>query len=140
MVNEKVYDEKFYKSHIQWSERYIEIAQWLCSNFKPKRVIDFGCGNGFIISELKKCGASVIGVEGSANAIRYTPQNIKNDVKITDVTEPLTFGKYDLVISSEVAEHLPEKSTDVFIDNLSSHANSIIDLRRYYVLAFLTWF
>lgn len=56
MVKEEVYNEEFFAQHISWKDFYSEIANWLWLNFKPKRVIDFGCGNGFIISELKKEG------------------------------------------------------------------------------------
>jgi hypothetical protein len=89
-------------------------------------VIDFGCGNGFIISELKKWGVSVTGVEGNSNAIEYMPDNIQSNIIITDVSKSLNFGRYDIVISSEVAEHLPEKAANIFVDNLSSHSKNII--------------
>jgi hypothetical protein len=89
-------------------------------------VIDFGCGNGFIISEFKKWGVSVTGVEGNSNAIEYMPDNIKSNIIITDVSKSLNFGRYDIVISSEVAEHLPEKAANIFVDNLSSHSKNII--------------
>lgn len=126
MVNEELYTEQFYERHAPWRNRYCEIANWLWLNFEPKSVVDFGCGNGYIISELKNRGASVIGVEGSANAKEFAPENIKNDIHIANVTEPLSLGKFDLVISSEVAEHLPARSADTFLDNLSSHAKKII--------------
>ena len=126
MVNEEVYSNEFFENQTIWRERYFEMANWLWLNFKPEKVIDFGCGNGFIISMLKRCGASVIGVEGSSNALKHVPENVKGDVRIADITRPLNFGKYDLVISSEVAEHLPANSADVFLDNLTSHTKSVI--------------
>ena len=126
MVNEKVYDKKFFQAHIAFSERYTEMAQWLCANLKPKRAIDFGCGNGFIISQLKQCGVTVTGVEGSLNAIEYAAQNITKDIQIADLNKSLDFGKYDLVICSEVAEHLPKESADAFVNTLSSHSTKII--------------
>jgi hypothetical protein len=37
-----------------------------------------------------------------------------------DLTTPIKFGEpYDLAISLEVAEHLPEQSADTFIDSLT---------------------
>jgi SAM-dependent methyltransferase len=126
MVKEEVYNEEFFAQHISWKDFYSEIANWLWLNFKPKRVIDFGCGNGFIISELKKRGASVLGIEGSINALKYMPKNIKTDVKIMDITQLHNLGRFDLVISSEVAEHLPEEKAQIFITNLTNHASSII--------------
>lgn len=126
MVKEEVYDKEFFEMHRRWRKHYSDIANWLWLKFKPKNAIDFGCGNGFIISELRKRGTSIIGLEDSITAIEYIPENIKKDVKKIDITKPLNFGKYDLVISSEVAEHLPERSVNIFLDNLTSHSINII--------------
>lgn len=34
--------------------------------------------------------------------------------------------KYDLAISMEVAEHLPESASDVFVDNICNHADTVL--------------
>lgn len=67
-----------------------------------------------------------MGIEGSINALKYMPKNIKTDVKIMDITQLHNLGRFDLVISSEVAEHLPEEKAQIFITNLTNHASSII--------------
>jgi len=126
MVKEEIYTKQFFEMHQCWRKHYSDMADWLWRNFRPKSVIDFGCGDGFLISDLDKRGASVTGVEGSTNAVEYIPENVKKNVEIEDITKPLSFGKYDLVISSEVAEHLPEALADVFLNNLVSHSKGII--------------
>jgi SAM-dependent methyltransferase len=128
VVKEEIYTEDFFKLSVRWKECYSQVTDWLRTALKPNSVIDFGCGNGFIISELKRTGCSVVGVEGSVNALAYIPENVEGDIKIMDVTQTLNLGKYDLVVSSEVAEHLPEKRADTFLDNLVSHASNMIFL------------
>ncbi|MCX8170897.1 MAG: class I SAM-dependent methyltransferase, partial [Candidatus Bathyarchaeota archaeon] len=54
------------------------------------------------------------------------PENVRNDIKIMDISLPVNLGKYDLVISTEVAEHLPKGSAETFIANLTTHASNII--------------
>jgi SAM-dependent methyltransferase len=126
MVDKELYNNMFYQSHMVWIKRYNEIANWLVTTFNPKKVIDFGCGNGFIISKLKEQGVSVIGVDGSASAVENAAQNVKKNIQVADVSKSLLLGKYDLVISSEVAEHLAKESADIFVSNLASHSISII--------------
>jgi len=125
MVKDEVYSKQFFEMHKYWRKYYSDIADWLWLSFKPRSVIDFGCGNGFIISELRKRRASVIGLEGSKNAIENIPENVRKYVKTIDITRRLNFGKYDLAISSEVAEHLSERSADVFLSNLTSHSDLV---------------
>jgi hypothetical protein len=55
-----------------------------------------------------------------------SPENVRGNIRISDITRPLNFGKYDLVISSEVAEHLPHNSALVFVNNLVSHAKDMV--------------
>ena len=91
-------------------------------------VIDFGCGIGGWLWAAEILGAmSVLGIEG--DWIHGTDTIIdKERIRIADLgTSPPMFSKeFDLALSIEVAEHLPESSADGFVSALISASNRIL--------------
>jgi 2-polyprenyl-3-methyl-5-hydroxy-6-metoxy-1,4-benzoquinol methylase len=77
-----------------------------------------GCGNGFIIARLAQLGKEVTGIDGSLHAIASAPEELRPRLITADLTQPLRLGNYDLVICSEVAEHLEGQHADVLVDNI----------------------
>jgi len=94
-----------------------------CQNEKVKSVVDFGCGDA---SYIKKIYNSCEDLE-YLNAFDGNP-NVK---KITDgfaeqqdLSIPFDLGrKYDLVLSLEVAEHIPKQHESVYTNNLVNHVD-----------------
>ncbi|MCG5512081.1 class I SAM-dependent methyltransferase [Ectothiorhodospira shaposhnikovii] len=118
----EIYDEQFYDQH-RMRKGYPFIAGFLFDVFRPKSAVDFGCGIGRTLFFLKSFGVDVIGIE-SSNAAQSSAQ-----VKILplDLSEPVDLGKrFDLVISIEVAEHLPECKAALFVESLTRHASEVI--------------
>lgn len=79
----------------------------------PERIIDVGCGNGWILDELNKRinpTTALYGIEpsrlGVENTLRRVPQADVRVGTLTSVHFPHTFP---LVISSEVIEHVQEQ-------------------------------
>jgi len=82
---------------------------------KPKRILDIGCGNGYLCRILSDSGVECVGIEPAANAINYAKELVPEgqfyvrscyeNPSISDL------GKFDLVVSTEVIEHLyfPQK-------------------------------
>lgn len=72
-------------------------------------VLDLGCGNGVIASEIAKRGHRVTGIDASTDGIMYATSAYR-DVSffVRSVYESFTdlSGRYDVVVSSEVIEHL----------------------------------
>jgi len=94
---------------------------------QPKSVCDFGCGNGFLLHFLAQRGIEVSGVEGSSDALKFMDNSIRSRILVHDLTEPIETSVHDLVISTEVAEHLPKRAAATFVQNLaSSAARSIV--------------
>lgn len=115
------YNQSFYQVHTK-RYAYQVIAKFLFDAFKPASAIDFGCGIGKTLYYLNKCGCDVLGIEGSKEAIEFSEITIK----IHDLSKPIKLNrKFDLSISTEVAEHLPESAADQFINNIVSHTHSV---------------
>ncbi|MBD5584010.1 MAG: methyltransferase domain-containing protein [Clostridia bacterium] len=89
-------------------------------------VIDLGCGPGAWLAEFKKLGKEITGIdfgEGVSQNLMFSPQYyIKKDLS----TAIELNQKFDLCLSLEVAEHLPEQCADIFITNLVNLSDLII--------------
>lgn len=75
--------------------------------FNPRRVLDLGCGPGFLMYFLHELGVEADGIDFSPASRDLAPEVVRDRIKIGDVGEshvPAT--SYDLVICREVLEHL----------------------------------
>lgn len=123
----KPYDDVFFQELVALKPGYQKLASLIMDFFKPESVSDFGCGNGFVIETLASNGVSVTGIEGSAASLRFVSDIIKDRILLLDLTKPQKVQECDLAISTEVAEHLPKKVSDIFVSNIARGArNSIL--------------
>lgn len=120
------YDEGFYEEHVKLKPAYRELADLIFSRFHPKSACDFGCGNGFLLESLAQRGVNVAGIEGSEASLAFMEASLRSRVLIRNLAETITTDTYDLVISTEVAEHLPKKAAPVLVNNLTRSASRAI--------------
>lgn len=75
--------------------------------FAPQRVLDVGCGPGFLILFLQELGLDVDGVDFAESSLSLAPPEVRDRIAIGP-TAPLAAGDatYDLVVCREVLEHL----------------------------------
>jgi hypothetical protein len=89
--------------------------------------IDVGCGNGSWLKAVKGLGVKedlgIDGIQVSPNEMNIEPSEFckKNLTSFFDLEK-----KYDLLISLEVAEHLPENAANTFIKSLTNHSDYIL--------------
>jgi len=89
--------------------------------------IDFGCGVGTWLAVLKEKGVREIrGLDGP-----WVEQDLleipKRDFGEVDFEETITSDKkYDLAMSLEVAEHLPQKNATSFVDSLVTASDFVL--------------
>lgn len=81
------------------------------NNRKDLKILDVGCGNGSIANTLIDMGYDVYGVDASHGGIEFANKVNPNRFFITDfekMTLPagMPIKKFDLIISTEVIEHL----------------------------------
>jgi SAM-dependent methyltransferase len=93
----------------------------------PSTVIDFGCGTGSWLKVAKSLGAtSIQGVDGIHVNQELMLIN-ENEFLQHDFTKPLQLNeKFDLAISLEVAEHLPENAADTFVATITRHSDFVL--------------
>jgi 2-polyprenyl-3-methyl-5-hydroxy-6-metoxy-1,4-benzoquinol methylase len=72
-----------------------------------RSICDVGCGNGHIAGRLAALGYQVTGVDASASGIRIARRAYPGVEFVEALIErDLSVGQFDLVISSDVIEHL----------------------------------
>ncbi|MEQ8735433.1 MAG: methyltransferase domain-containing protein [Rhodospirillaceae bacterium] len=104
-----------------------KILSSVFQTFSPSSVLDIGCGHGAWLQAAKELGAdTILGVDGPW--INPSELLIPQSCFLSQSLEsPLDLGQqFDLVISLEVAEHLPKAVADVFVDSLVRHGNIIL--------------
>ncbi len=116
------YNKAFFHRHLKWRADYRAIADILARTLDFESVLDLGCGSGYLLARLHELGKSVRGVDASTDALASVPHSIEGRVSLADLTRPLHLGRFDLVICSEVAEHLESQFADGLVETICNHA------------------
>lgn len=122
------YDPTFYEYVNRGSTRSAEVMVPLIARYlNVKSVVDFGCGQGAWLLPWKRLGVvDLLGLDG-----QYVARNAllisQDEFRPCDLSKPINLSRsFDLVQSLEVAEHLPEQSADIFINNLVCHGKIVL--------------
>jgi len=115
------YDEKFFRAlEVGSLQSAKEIVPLVVEFLRPASVVDVGCGTGAWLSIFGEQGIEdILGIDGDyvdLDSILIP----KGAFQTHDLTRPLLLNrKFDLVVSLEVAEHLPSNCAETFIESLT---------------------
>ncbi len=103
------------------------MASSIVSDLAPNAVFDVGCGTGALLAALGRLGCPGFGVEYSKAALRYCrEQNLdvtRFDIENDRYENPRDF---DVAVSMEVAEHIPESRADRYLDLLAGAGRAVV--------------
>lgn len=122
------YTEDFFKELQEDSRQSAEeIVPVLLEMIPCNKLIDVGCGDGTWLKVFQKHGVKeILGIDGSY----VNEKNLvipKDNFIPFDLTKPLKIDKqFDIVMSLEVAEHLPAECAESFVDSLTSLGSVIL--------------
>lgn len=111
------------------AEHFKNTAKWLVDEFQPQTVLEIGCAKGYLVKALRELGVSAYGCDMSEYALNEAPEEVKDYLYRIDITdpEPLSLPKFDLIVSYDTFEHLPEESLNTVVSFLKNSGT------RYYI-------
>lgn len=123
-----IYGSEFYNMITEIIQDEEQIIPYVLERLKPTSIVDFGCGEGRWLAEAKRNNKNikVLGLDGyyvrkdnlSISEDEFLEVDLRRKIELAD--------KYDLAISTEVAEHIEEEYVDVFLDNLTRASDCIL--------------
>jgi len=85
----------------------------------PKAMLDLGCGDGHLCWLAAQLGVLSVGVD---IALPHDSSGDNFVLRRRDLRCPLSLSReFDLVISWEMGEHLPEDAADVYVESIARH-------------------
>lgn len=106
----------------QYAEDFLAflIESFKTNNFKGKRILEIGCGTGYLLYRLKLLGAKVLGVEPGPQG-QYGKKKFKIPIIKDYFPSSKINGTFDIIILYGVLEHI--KQPDDLIFNLRKYLN-----------------
>ncbi|HZQ19784.1 MAG TPA: methyltransferase domain-containing protein [Terriglobales bacterium] len=122
----RLYTAKFYRELAFAQDSAREVLPIIFEALKPSSVADIGCGTGHWLAAVRELGVEdIFGIDGpwvSKTQLVIPAQRFS----ARDLAAPLKLGRrFDLALSFEVAEHLPESAARTFVKSLCDAADVI---------------
>jgi 2-polyprenyl-3-methyl-5-hydroxy-6-metoxy-1,4-benzoquinol methylase len=127
--HDDLYDAKYYEFiEDTTGDSSPAIVASILRDLSPRSVLDVGCGTGAILAEFARRGIAGKGLERSRAALRFCQARgldvAKFDIGRSTLRRPAV--PFDVVVSTEVAEHLPTVAADAFVNLLTSQGNVVV--------------
>jgi SAM-dependent methyltransferase len=124
----EVYSADWFRARASGAEASSRvIVPYVLELVHPASVVDVGCGTGSWLATFRDLGVErVRGVDGDwvpREQLEIPPE----DFVAADLGSGISLDeRFDLAVSLEVAEHLPEKSAGMFVDSLTRLAPVVL--------------
>lgn len=114
-----------YQRDEEWLRFFGGIADRIVSDIQPATVLDAGCAWGFLVEALRKRDVKAFGVDISEYAIQNVLEDIRPYCWVGSVADPFP-QNYDLIVSIEVLEHMPQKEAEKAVANFCQHTDHVL--------------
>lgn len=124
----EAYTDDFYRSCQGFSQQSArEVVPIVLQFIQPQRIVDVGCGTGAWLSVFREHGIEdILGIDGDY-VNRDMLQIPAGKFMAFDLAQPLPIQEpFDLVVSLEVAEHLPPEAAETFVTSLTGLGSVIL--------------
>ena len=127
------YDSYYYQNYngsaygrtVEWLSFFDKISENIVNTLNPETVLDVGCAYGLLVETLRDRGVEAYGIDISEYAIGQARPDLNEYLTVASVLKPLE-GRYDLIVSIEVIEHIEEKYCDKVIEHMCGAADQIL--------------
>jgi SAM-dependent methyltransferase len=110
-----------------WDHLFVDLPpfRFIAEKNQPTSVLDIGCGVGAYLALFKRIGATrVVGIDGVPAMATVLAED---EYIVMDLSLPLCLGcMFDLVVCTEVVEHLSAADADVVLESIVRHAGHTI--------------
>jgi SAM-dependent methyltransferase len=128
-----IYDRAYYQSYKDqpyeraevWTRLFQNFAARIVRDLRPKSALDAGCAMGFLVEALRDRGVEAYGFDVSDYALSQAREDIRPFLWRASAVTPLE-RDYDVIISTEVLEHLSPMEAEAAVENLCTHTTDII--------------
>lgn len=126
--HDEIYDREYFDRIIEPAIRGAAeaISDTIMELYRPRTVIDVGCGTGTLMEALGRRGVVCTGFEYADAALSICRARQLNVTKFDIESESFPVASADLVVSTEVAEHLPSQCAERYVDLLTSMGPRIL--------------
>ena len=114
-----------YERNEAWLAAFDRIAERIVSDIHPETVLDAGCAMGMLVERLRARGVKAWGIDISEYAISQVAPEIKDYCWVGSIIDPLP-DRYDLIVSIEVLEHIPEEGSLQALNRLCQHTDNLL--------------
>jgi SAM-dependent methyltransferase len=131
LILHEVYPQTYYNTgnyldYLYRGKRYASLANelilWLqyVLGYQPRTVLDYGCGVGFLVRELRLLGVEALGYDISSWAVAYANETLNLSAVSGDIST--LDRRWDAVIALDVFEHMElEEFTALLLQIQSSY-------------------
>lgn len=93
---------------------------WQALGDKPKTMLDIGCGCGSLVAQARRQGIDAVGYDVSRYAIEHPVDGAKGHIYLADVRHPGAAREAQVVISTDLMEHIHEENLDELMQSMLS--------------------
>jgi hypothetical protein len=104
------------------------MADSIANDLAPRNALDVGCGTGALVEALREREIDASGLEYSDAALAICGERQLPVQKFDIIRQqlPRNLRPVDVVLSFEVAEHLPVRCANRFLDLLASASDTVV--------------
>lgn len=124
-----MYDFEWHKLHgAGTTSSAVAVVDEVLRFLTVSSVLDIGCGDGRWLAAFKARGVeNVLGVDGPWTDRSRLLIDDAHEFRVHRLEEPLELDRrFDLVMSTEVAEHISSRHADQFVRNATAHADVVL--------------
>lgn len=113
------YNQKYFQDRLE-GQKCMAFCLWkFLENQEVKKVLDVGCGSGWLVRYLKKKGIKeIVGCDNADEAIKMAKKSFPSvkTIKASATNLPFENESFDAVSAISLVEHLTRKETEKFLE------------------------